>query len=230
MDAVRTLADRARLADPAAARRRRSIKSAQDPGYIKGYPPGIRENGGQYTHAAVWVVMALAKLGSGDEAAELFHMLNPVNHARTAADVDALQDRAVRDGRRRLRARRRTPGAAAGAGTRDRPAGCIAPASRASSACAGAATTFIVDPCIPSAWPEYRISWRFLDTRYEITVSNPARRCRGVAEATLDGASVDARAIPLVDDGKTHEVQIVLGGQPSRPVEVHRIMVAPERG
>ena len=56
--------------------------SAQDPGYIKGYPPGVRENGGQYTHAAAWIVMALARLGSGDEAAEVFHMLNPVNHAR----------------------------------------------------------------------------------------------------------------------------------------------------
>ena len=63
-------------------------RSAQDPGYIKGYPPGVRENGGQYTHAAVWIVMALARLGSGDEAAELFHMLNPINHARTAADVE----------------------------------------------------------------------------------------------------------------------------------------------
>jgi cyclic beta-1,2-glucan synthetase len=63
-------------------------RSAQDPGYIKGYPPGVRENGGQYTHAAAWVVMALARLGSGDEVAELFHMLNPINHTRTAADVD----------------------------------------------------------------------------------------------------------------------------------------------
>src|SRR2546430_15885350 len=63
-------------------------KSSQDPGYIKGYPPGIRENGGQYTHAAVWIVMALAQLGSGDEAAELFHMLNPVNHSRTSAGAD----------------------------------------------------------------------------------------------------------------------------------------------
>src|SRR5690606_18527767 len=62
-------------------------RSAQDPGYIKGYPPGIRENGGQYTHAATWVVMALARLGSGDEAAEVFHMLNPINHARTAAEA-----------------------------------------------------------------------------------------------------------------------------------------------
>ena len=64
-------------------------RSAQDPGYIKGYPPGVRENGGQYTHAAVWIVMALARLGSGDEVAELFHMLNPINHTRTPADSSA---------------------------------------------------------------------------------------------------------------------------------------------
>jgi len=62
-------------------------RSAQEPGYIKGYPP-VRENGGQYTHAAAWIVMALARLGSGDEVAELFHMLNPINHTGTAAGVE----------------------------------------------------------------------------------------------------------------------------------------------
>jgi len=76
--------------------------------------------------------------------------------------------------------------------------------------------TFIVDPCIPSSWPEYRISWRFLQSCYEITVSNPSRRCRGVGKATLDGTPVDARAIPLVNDAATHDVQIVLGDQPRR--------------
>ena len=80
-------------------------RSAQDPGYIKGYPPGVRENGGQYTHAAVWVVMALARLGSGDEVAELFHMLNPINHTRTRGGRRALQGRAVRRRGRRVRAR-----------------------------------------------------------------------------------------------------------------------------
>ena len=63
-------------------------RTALDPGYIKGYIPGIRENGGQYTHAAAWVVLALARLGSGDEAVELFHMLNPINHSRTASQVE----------------------------------------------------------------------------------------------------------------------------------------------
>ena len=62
-------------------------KTTQDPGYIKGYPPGVRENGGQYTHAALWSVMAFAALGEGDKAADLFSLLNPINHARTRADV-----------------------------------------------------------------------------------------------------------------------------------------------
>ena len=63
-------------------------QSPLDPGYIKGYLPGVRENGGQYTHAALWTVMAIAQLGNGDEAVELFHMLNPINHTRTPADVE----------------------------------------------------------------------------------------------------------------------------------------------
>ena len=71
-------------------------RSPQEPGYIKGYPPGLRENGGQYTHAAVWTVMAMARLGYGDEATEIFHMLNPVNHTRSRLRRRALQGRAVR--------------------------------------------------------------------------------------------------------------------------------------
>ena len=80
-------------------------KSDQDPGYIKGYPPGIRENGGQYTHAAVWALMAVAKSGNGDEAAELFHMLNPINHTRTPEAVAKYQTEPVRPRRRRVCAR-----------------------------------------------------------------------------------------------------------------------------
>ena len=89
--------------------------------------------------------------------------------------------------------------------------------------------TFVVDPCIPSSWPEYRIAWRFLDSRYEITVSNPMRRCRGVATATLDGAPVDAGAIPLLNDGGTHTVQIVLGSQPARPRDRQHLAMTSQR-
>src|ERR1700720_2676815 len=62
-------------------------KSTLNPGYIKGYVPGVRENGGQYTHAAIWTVMAFAALGDSRRAWELFHLINPVNHARTEAAV-----------------------------------------------------------------------------------------------------------------------------------------------
>jgi cyclic beta-1,2-glucan synthetase len=61
---------------------------AQDPGYIKGYLPGVRENGAQYTHAGLWTVIALARQGLGEEAMELFHMINPINHARTPDAVE----------------------------------------------------------------------------------------------------------------------------------------------
>jgi cyclic beta-1,2-glucan synthetase len=76
---------------------------------------------------------------------------------------------------------------------------------------------FGMDPCIPSSWDEYSIAWRFGATRYEITVVNPERRCRGIAEAELDGAAVDPGAIPLVDDGRTHEVRLVLGAVKRTP-------------
>ena len=189
--------------------------SAQDPGYIRGYPPGVRENGGQYTHAAVWTVMAVARLGSGDEAMELFHMLNPINHSRTAADAD----------------RYRTEPYVLAGDVYSHPAH---PGRGGWSWYTGAAgwlyrtglesllglrregATFTVDPCIPASWPEYTIAWRSGATRYEITVTNPEHRCRGVAEADLDGAPVDPAAIPLVDDGGTHVVRVVLGAG-SRP-------------
>ncbi len=185
-------------------------RSVQDPGYIKGYPPGVRENGGQYTHAATWVVMALAKLGRGDEAAELFHILNPINHTRTAADIE----------RYKLE-----PYVVAG----DVYAGTTHAGRGGWSWYTGSAAwmyrtgiesilglrrsgdTFSIDPCIPSSWPEYEITWRVKSTRYVIAVSNPARQCRGVLSALLDGLPVDASAIPLVDDGRTHQVRIVLG-------------------
>jgi cyclic beta-1,2-glucan synthetase len=88
--------------------------------------------------------------------------------------------------------------------------------------------TFVIDPCIPSSWSDYWIAWRFLDSRYEIAVSNPMRRCRGVATATLDGAPVNANAIPLLNDGRTHDVRIVLGDPPNRERDVPRSAVSAE--
>jgi len=185
-------------------------QSAQEPGYIKGYPPGVRENGGQYTHAALWIVMAMAALGSGDEAIEVFHMLNPVNHSRTpeataryrlepyvvAGDVYSRAPHAGRGGWSwytgssgwMYRA-----GVESILGLRRRGA------------------TFMIDPCIPSSWPEYSIQWRCEGRCYDIVVSNPDRVCRGVASAELNGVAVDPLAIPLAGDGCPNTVRIRLG-------------------
>ena len=72
-------------------------------------------------------------------------------------------------------------------------------------------STFEMDPCIPSSWLDCTIVWRFGRARYEIAISNPERRCRGIANAELDGKPVDARSIPLADDGGRHQVRLVLG-------------------
>ena len=80
--------------------------------------------------------------------------------------------------------------------------------------------TFELDPCIPASWPEYAIRWRFGRTRYEISVKNPERRCRGIGDAWLDGGAVDPREIALVDDGGTHEVSVVLGDARRQAVAV----------
>jgi cyclic beta-1,2-glucan synthetase len=187
-------------------------RSAQDPGYIKGYPPGVRENGGQYTHAAVWIVMAMARRGSGDEAVELFHMINPVNHTRTAADVERYKTEPYV-----VAGDIYAHPAHAGRGGWSWYTGAAGWMYRAGlESILGLrrrGSTFEIDPCIPSSWPEYTIVWRFGRARYEIAVSNPERRCRGIAEVELDGAPVDPHAIPLVDDGGTHHLRVVLGDE-----------------
>ncbi len=185
-------------------------KSLQEPGYIKGYPPGVRENGGQYTHAAAWVLMALARLGGGDEVAELFHMLNPVNHTRTPAAVERYKTEPyVVAGDVYGRAPH------AGRGGWSWYTGSAAWLYRTGvESMLGLqrrGETFAIDPCIPSSWPNYDIRWTVGNTVYEIAVTNPDRHCRGVKSATIDGVAADAAALPLCDDGRTHDVRIVLG-------------------
>ena len=182
-----------------------------DPGYIKGYVPGVRENGGQYTHAAIWALIALARLGRGDTAMELFHMLNPINHTRTiegveryrgepyaiAADVYAHPMHVGRGGWTWYTG----------------SAGWMYQA--ALEALLGfqvARETFSIDPCIPTQWSGFSLVWQRGRTRYEVTVTNPHKATRGVSSATLDGKPVEPGTIPILDDGATHHVEIVLAG------------------
>ena len=190
-------------------------RMTHDPGYIKGYLPGVRENGGQYTHAALWTVMAMARLGRGDDAMELFHMLNPINHGRTpegieryrvepyvvAADVYAHPMHVGRGG---------WTWYTGSAGWMHQAAiGSLLGLQRRGD-------TFTVNPCIPAMWPGFSFEWRHGRTRYRIEVQNPDHEYTGVRSARLDGLIVDAVAIPLCDDGETHAVVIVMGAASQR--------------
>ncbi|MDX1996733.1 MAG: glucoamylase family protein [Thermoanaerobaculia bacterium] len=184
--------------------------SALEPGYIKGYLPGLRENGGQYTHAAAWVVLALTRLGSGDEAVELFHLLNPINHTRTPDQLEvyraepyAVAGDVYDHPDHRGRAGWSWYTGSAGWLYRVALEGILGLVRRGDH--------FSLQPCIPSSWPRFSLVWRFGSSRYTIGVENPEGRCGGVASLALDGVAVDPRAIPLVDDGREHRVQAVLG-------------------
>ena len=183
-----------------------------DPGYIKGYPPGLRENGGQYTHAAIWSVIAFAMLGDGDKACELFSILNPINHANSRAGIQRykvepyvmcadLYSTAPHVGRGGWTWYTGSAGWMYRAGLEWMLGFRLR------------GKTLLIDPCIPARWPGFEISYRYGATRYEIAVENPRNVCRGVASAELDGNALaaDPAQIALVDDGATHRVRIILG-------------------
>jgi cyclic beta-1,2-glucan synthetase len=187
-------------------------KTPLDPGYIKGYPPGIRENGGQYTHAALWSVMALAKLGAGNQATDLFSLLNPINHARTRADVHRYKTEpyvvaadiyavAPHIGRGGWTWYTGSAGWMQRAGIE----------SILGLRVLGAALR--LDPCIPKTWPGFDLVFRYRSARYDIKVENPNSISRGVTLAELDGKALPANQplFPLADDGATHRIRIVLG-------------------
>jgi cyclic beta-1,2-glucan synthetase len=187
-------------------------KTPLDPGYIKGYPPGIRENGGQYTHAAVWSVIAFAMLGDGDKAGELFSILNPINHSNTragvhrykvepyvtCADVYSMPPHTGRGGWTWYTG-------SAGWMYRAGLEWILGFRLRGE--------TLLFDPCIPNSWRGYEMTFRYRSTRYEISVENPRRVSRGVTHLELDGEALPetSRHIPLADDGVTHRVRVVLG-------------------
>ena len=183
-----------------------------DPGYIKGYPPGIRENGGQYTHAAAWSVIADAKLGDGDKAAELFSLLNPINHASTRASVHRYK---VEPYVVAADVYSEPPHVGRGGWTwYTGSAGWMYRAGVESILGLHRQGAFLLlDPCIPKHWPRFELTYRHGTTRYDIAVENPHGVCRGIASLELDGRSLskDPLRVALVDDGNTHRIHVVLG-------------------
>ncbi len=186
-------------------------KTALDPGYIKGYVPGIRENGGQYTHAAVWSVMAFAKLGNGDKSFELFSLLNPIHHASRRASAQRYKVEPYV-----VAADIYSSPSHSGRGGWTWYTGAAAWLYRAGlESILGFrkhGSSLRIDPCIPREWKSFEITYRHGGTRYHIAVENPDGVCRGVVRVTLDGTLLggDAR-IPLSDDGGEHRVVVVLG-------------------
>jgi cyclic beta-1,2-glucan synthetase len=186
---------------------------ARDPGYIKGYPPGVRENGGQYTHGAVWAALAFAMQGDGDRAYELLSMLNPIRHAD---DPAAIQRYKVEPYVACADLYSEPPHVGRGGWTwYTGSAGWtyrVALESLLGFRLQGA--NLALDPCIPRRWPSFEITFRYGAARYEIAVENPRGVCRGVLAIRLDDKMLTRESqflVPLVDDGAAHRVRVVLG-------------------
>jgi cellobiose phosphorylase len=188
-------------------------KSALNPGYIKGYVPGVRENGGQYTQGAIWAAMAFAALGDSRRAWELLAMINPLNHAKSpegiatykvepyvvAADVYALSPHTGRGGWTWY------------------------------TASAGWMYRLIVEsllglrlevdklrfaPCLPADWKAFKVHYRHRETVYHINVlQTPAGD--GEMSVAVDGVERPDRAIPLLDDRKEHSVEVIIPAKPN---------------
>jgi cyclic beta-1,2-glucan synthetase len=182
-----------------------------DPGYIKGYLPGIRENGGQYTHASTWTMIAFAALGDGDKASEMFRFLNPINRTNSRVRVQRYKTE---------------PYALAGDVYAENPhlgrGGWTWYSGSAGWMYRGGIEWILglrvrgmmltVDPCIPRNWPGYSMEFRYHSSTYKIKVENPSSVSKGVALTELDGKILAGAAnVPLTDDGKIHQLRVVLG-------------------
>jgi cyclic beta-1,2-glucan synthetase len=190
-------------------------KTDIDPGYIKGYLPGTRENGGQYTHAAVWVVLAYALLGEGNRAGELFALLNPVNRTATRAGAQRYK---VEPYVIAADVYSQPPHTGRGGWTwyTGSASWMYRVAVEAMLGLRLRGDTLVIDPCVPSSWPKFTIVYRHHQTTYRIVVENPDRVCKGVRAVELDGASVEGGAIALVRDRQEHNVRVTLGAAPGR--------------
>jgi cellobiose phosphorylase len=182
-------------------------RTARDPGYIKGYPRGIRENGGQYTHAALWAIWAFAQMGEGTRAAELFRLINPIYHADTpekaeryrvepyviAADVYSIAPYVGRGGWTWY------TGSASWMyrlGTE-----MILGLQRTGD-------SLKINPSIPKDWTHYQIHYRFGESLYHILVKQQNNGKSDPNKITMDGKALKDGLIPLKDDGQTHEVVV----------------------
>ena len=184
-------------------------KTAHDPGYIKGYPPGLRENGGQYSHAAMWAILAFAKLRDGNKAAALFSLVNPVNHAHTASEVERYKVEPYV-----VAADVYSVAPHVGRGGWTWYTGSAGWMYRAGVegilGIRREGDVLVIDPCIPDTWPGFAAIVNVRSTRYDIRVDSTAGH--SVMRAVLDGASVDCeeRCVRVPLDAGSHTLVISL--------------------
>jgi cellobiose phosphorylase len=183
-------------------------KGNLNPGYIKGYLPGVRENGGQYTHSAIWATMGFARMGDVRRAWELFGIINPVNHARSAAaaaiykvepyviaaDVYSLAPHTGRGG---------WTWYTGSAGWMYRLITESLLGLRLE------VNRLYLEPRLPDGWDRFQVHYRYRETVYHITVVKA-----GEALLTIDGEVHETGPIPLADDGREHSVELRVGGKP----------------
>ena len=190
-------------------------KTPRDPGYIKGYPPGIRENGGQYTHAAAWSIIALADLGDGDGAGELLSLINPVNLSATHA------------GSRRYRLEPYVVAADVYSAGQNRGRGGWSWYTGAAGWIYRAAlehvlgvrkegNVLIISPSIPRHWPGFEVTYTHDDTTYHVVVANPSGISRGLIAATLNGVALQIRndasvSVPLAAADTDQVITVTMG-------------------
>jgi len=185
-------------------------RTLRNVGYIQGYPPGVRENGGQYTHAALWAIWAYAELEEQDHAAILYHMINPIYHADTpekirryrvepyivAADLYSVQ-----------------PYLGQGGWTwyTGSASWMYRVGLEAILGLHRQGDNLLIEPCIPSDWPEYSIDYRFGETIYHIHVEKLGDAYSAVSRVSMDGRCLSDYVIPLCADDDEHEIIIILG-------------------
>jgi cyclic beta-1,2-glucan synthetase len=185
-------------------------KSEPSPGYIKGYPPGVRENGGQYTHAALWMAMAMARKGDGERAVQLLRMLNPIEHARDAEAVwhYGVEPYVVAADVYRLPGR-------IGQGGWSWYTGSAAWMYRAwieeVLGLQVRSGQMRINPVIPAAWQGFSLRYRHGETIYAIQVENPHGCERGVAWVEMDGQRVTGGVIVLERGLVKHQVVVRMG-------------------
>ena len=190
-------------------------EGAHDPGYIAGYVPGVRENGAQYTHAALWAVLATAMHGDGERALTLFQMLNPLTHTQSADEVARYKVEPYV-----VAADVYTAPTLLGRGGWTWYTGSASWMYRVGLENILGFTkigdTLRIEPCVPRDWHEFGITYRFGRTTYEIMVRNPALLRQRGSCVVLDGTLFRTNTIPLVDDGQTHHVEVDVAARRER--------------